>query len=67
LEVDDEEMGPVTGLHCGGDDLIVIDIAGHDPRYGGECDQFGDLDVVGKQVAAWFRDTAAFSQPARAS
>jgi hypothetical protein len=49
------------------DRLIVIDIAGHDPRYGGECDQFGDLDVLGKQVAAWFRDTSRFSQPAQAS
>jgi hypothetical protein len=33
---------------CGGDDLIVIDIAGHDPRYGRGRDQLDDLDVIGE-------------------
>ncbi len=34
---------------CGGDDLIVIDITGHDPRHGGRRDQFNDLDVIGER------------------
>jgi len=35
-----------AGSHGGGDDLIVIDIAGHDPRHGGGRDEFNDLDVI---------------------
>jgi hypothetical protein len=34
--------------HGGGDDLIVVNIAGHDPRPGGGCDQFYNLDVIGE-------------------
>jgi hypothetical protein len=34
--------------HRGGNELIVIDIARHDPRHAGRRDQFNDLDVVGE-------------------
>ena len=34
--------------HGGGDDLIAIDIAGHDPRHGRWCDELDDLDVIGE-------------------
>ena len=32
----------------GGDDLLVIDIAGHDPRHVSGRDQLDDLDVIGE-------------------
>ena len=34
------------GGHRGGDDLIVIDIAGHDAWHGHGSDEFDDLDVI---------------------
>jgi hypothetical protein len=42
--------------HGGGDDLIVIDITGHDPRHGGGRDQFNDLDVIGEYRGGRFID-----------
>jgi hypothetical protein len=42
----DDQIG--LRIDCGGDDLIVIDITGHDPRHGRGRDQLDDLDVIGE-------------------
>jgi len=44
----DDQVGPRR--HRGGDELIVVDIARHDARYGGGRDQLDDLDVIGDHV-----------------